>query len=58
MGVNKKYLTIKTLTPIYPLYKLKFSDPNYYDDKKWSHEMAVKEERKINQEISTVLFQF
>ena len=47
-GVNKKYFTVKTLTPIYPQYYLKFTDPKYYDDKEWNQGQAVKEEKKIN----------
>ena len=30
VGISNEYFTIKTLTPIYPLYKQKFMEPDYY----------------------------
>ena len=48
VGVSKKYFKIKLLTPIYPLYKQKFVDPNYYQKEEKSIELQIKEEQLIN----------
>ena len=36
----------------------RFSDQAYYEDKVWSREIALREERKLNKEISAVLYEF
>ena len=41
MGVDEKFFTLKTLTRIVPFYEEKFKNPNYYENKNWTHAKSL-----------------
>ena len=55
VSASKEYFKVKTLTPIYPPYFSKFTDPNYYVDKEWRFSAEFKEEQKRNKEMLAVI---
>ena len=58
LGMSKKYFTIKTLTPIYPLYFDRFTDENHYRDMTWSLKDAIRKEKETKKEVDAVLHSF
>ena len=58
MQVSPAAFKMKTLSPIYPLYTQKFTDPNHYKNREISLKEAIKEEKLTNQEVKIVMFEF
>ena len=58
LSISKKFFTLKTLTPIYPLYKAKYKDAKYYEDKEWLHTTEMKKEKIRNKSIDFIMKSF
>jgi len=55
VGASKELFRLQTLTPIYPPYKLRLTDPTYYDDKEWNFNQDLKDEKTINKELEITM---